>query len=148
MIDSKGEVAAIELSEMAEAVNAALEDNTPCVLATASKDGVPDIGFKGSMMVFDNDHLAYWERSRGQHLDNVRENPRVAVLYRNSERGRLHWRFYGEAELHADGDLRETIMGRVVQRELDSDPERKGIAVVVRVDRVFSSRQLIQERKA
>src|SRR5713226_305255 len=75
---------AVELTEeMAQHVNNAFTNRIPCVLATASAEGAPDIGFKGSMMVFDGEHLAYWERTRGQHLANVERNPKVAVLYHN-----------------------------------------------------------------
>ena len=52
----------IDLSQWGEAINNALEEGTPCLLASADDKGYPDIAFKGSMMVFDKDHLAWWER--------------------------------------------------------------------------------------
>jgi hypothetical protein len=134
----------IDLSGMAEAVNSALAEGTPCVVATASKDGVPDLAFKGSLMVYDDDHLAFWERGGSQTLAHLRENPRVAALYRNRERNEM-WRFYGVAELHEGDTLRQQIMARVVQPELDRDPERKGLGVLIRVDRVVG-RGMKQER--
>ena len=36
-------------------------------------------------MVFDNESLAYWERTRRQHLKNVKENPKVVVLFRDTK---------------------------------------------------------------
>ena len=63
-----------------------------CWIATANKNGEPDIGPKGSMMVFDDQSLAYWERTNRQTLQNILENPNVAVVYRNAEE-RLQWRF-------------------------------------------------------
>ena len=57
--------------DMRNLVDNALANGCPCVLATVSADGEPDIGYKGSMMVFDNESLAYWERTRRQHLKNV-----------------------------------------------------------------------------
>ena len=125
----------IDLSEMAEPINVAFAEGTPCVVATASRDGRPNLAFKGSTMVFDRDHLAFWERSHGEILADLRENPYVAVLYRNAQRGQA-WRFYGQAELHTSGTLRQEVMDRTIQAELDRDPERKGVAVVIRVDRV------------
>jgi predicted pyridoxine 5'-phosphate oxidase superfamily flavin-nucleotide-binding protein len=136
----------IDLTEMGEAVNVALAEDTPCLIATASKDGVPDIGFKGSTMVFDKEHLAFWERSHGEHIGNLRENPHIAVIYRSKQRG-SHWRFYGVAELHTDGELREQVKKRVVAEELSKDPEDKGIAVVIRVDRVLQNRVPLQARE-
>jgi general stress protein 26 len=124
---------AFDLTEYAEAINSALADGKPCNLATASPDGHPDIGFKGSMMVFDRDHLAYWERTQGGHLENLRKSPHVAVMYFNWER-QLYVRFYGEATIHEKGEQREQIMARVVEPALNYDPERKGFGVLIRVD--------------
>src|SRR5712692_8623627 len=125
----------IDLTTYAEAIAQALAEGTFCVLATAGEDGVPNIGLKGSVMVFDKDHLAYWERTRGKHLANLRGAPGAAVLYFNRERGK-YVRFFGQAELYEDGSIREQVMERTVAAELDRDPERKGIAVLIRVDRV------------
>lgn len=52
----------IELTEeMQTAVNNALADRAPCLIATASADGKPSIGYKGSMLAFTPSALAYWE---------------------------------------------------------------------------------------
>ncbi len=125
----------IDLSEMAQYVDRAHEDGLTCLVATASRDGRPDIAFKGSLMVWDRDHLAFWERAHGETLAHLRENPRIAAVYRNPSAGKA-WRFYGVSELHESGPLREQVMARTIPAELERDPERKGVAVVVRVDRV------------
>jgi uncharacterized protein len=137
----------IDLSDMAEAVNSALAEGNVCLVATASGAGMPDIAFKGSMMVWDADHLAFWERARGQTLRNLEENPQACVLYRSRERG-VGWRFFGAALLHADGSLRDAVMARTVEVELNRDPERAGVAVLIRVDRVIAGRDVIQSRGA
>lgn len=121
--------------KMRELVDNALANGCPCVLATASADGEPDIGYKGSMMVFDAEHLAYWERTRRQHLKNVLENPKVVVLFRDAKT-RVNFRFHGVATVHEQGPLRDQVMARVVEAELEKDPERKGAAVIIRVDRI------------
>lgn len=126
----------IDLTKYAENVDAALEQGKPCILATVAPDGMPDLGLKGSVLVFDKDHLAYWERTGGQHFTNVRSGSKVAVLYINFA-AQAYWRFFGEAEMHDSGDLRDRVMAKVVKPELDRDPERKGSAVVVRVDKVI-----------
>ena len=140
------EVGPINLSEWAEEINNALANNKPCMLASADGKGHPDIAYKGSMMVFDDQHLAWWERSRAEQILQVEENPNVVMFYRNTDT-RLQLRIYGAAEIHHDGPVREQVMGKTVQRELDQDPERKGFGVVVRVDRVRLGRNVVQERK-
>lgn len=123
------------IDKMREMVDSALANGYPCVLATASASGEPDIGFKGSMMIYDNESLAYWERTRRQHLKNITENPRLVVLFRDPK-SRINWRFHGVATIHEDGAIREKVMARVVKDELDKDPERKGLAVIIRVEKV------------
>jgi uncharacterized protein len=122
--------------QMRDLIDPALAKGTPCLVATASKDGTPNIGYKGSVMVFDDESLAYWERTLQGSLHNVEENPKVMVLFRDPAT-RAAWRFLGKATVHKDGALREEVMRRTVQAELDRDPERKGVAVIVKVDKVL-----------
>jgi general stress protein 26 len=120
---------------MKDLIDNALANGSPCILATVSADGEPDIGYKGSMMVFDNDSLAYWERTKRVHMKNVKENPHVVVLFRDAKT-KAAWRFHGTATLLESGPIRDQVMARTVKDELDKDPERKGAAVVIRLDKI------------
>jgi general stress protein 26 len=132
--------------QMRELVDNALANGSPCVLATVSADGEPDIGFKGSMLVFDNESLAYWERTKRVHMKNVKENPKVIVLFRDAKT-KAAWRFHGTATLHESGPIRDQVMARTVKDELDKDPERKGAAVVNSLDRITNmGGQVLQSR--
>jgi len=136
----------IDLSEWADDIDNSRMRNLTCLLVSQDPDGYPDIAFKGSMMVFDKDHLAWWERSLSEQIGQIEKNPRVTVNYRNPET-RVQLRIYGTAEIHKTGPVREQIMGRTIQAELDADPERKGYGVLMRVDRVRRGRDTIQQRK-
>ena len=132
--------------EMQEAINNALSNGTPCIVATASSDGDPNVGFKGSVMALDDSRLAYWERSRRTILEHIEENPKVVVMYRDPAT-RLAWRFYGDAIVHRDGSVRDQVMARVVQPELDRDPEREGFAIVIDVARITTlGADVLQEK--
>jgi len=132
--------------QMREMIDNALANGCPCVLATAAPDGEPDIGYKGSMMVFDNESLAYWERTKRQHLQNVSKNPNVVVLFRDPKT-RLNFRFHGRASVHEAGAVRDAVMARTVKDELDKDPEHKGAAIVIRVEKVTNlAGQVLQSR--
>jgi uncharacterized pyridoxamine 5'-phosphate oxidase family protein len=142
-------VTAIDLTEFSEIVDNARTDgergqNTGAV-ATAN-DGRPDVALKGSLMVWDTDHLAWWERGRAETEAAVRSNPRVAVMVRNIVRDRRTLRFYGEARVVDDAEVRERIWQRVSQVEKDTDPEQNGVPVLVRVDRVRAGKFDIQRR--
>jgi predicted pyridoxine 5'-phosphate oxidase superfamily flavin-nucleotide-binding protein len=122
--------------QMREEIDPALAQGHPCLVATVSEDGIPNVGYKGSVMVFDDESLAYWERTLQGTAENVQENPNVMVLFRNPT-SRAAWRFVGKATVHKESPLRDQVMARTVQAELDRDPERKGYAVIIKVDKVL-----------
>ena len=133
--------------EMRENVNNALANGISCVLATASSKGELGISFRGSMMVWDDESLAYWERSRRTALEHIEEHGKVAVMFRNPAE-RVGWKFFGTATVYRDGPMREQVMARVVQRELDLDQERQGFAVIIRLDQVTTlGDRLLMERE-
>lgn len=136
----------IELTdEMKEAIANAPAERVWVRVATAGALGIPDIAIKGSAMVWDGEHLAFWERAHGTTLQNLQENPNVCLNYFNPAK-RQAWKFFGVAELLSEGDLREKIMANTAQNELDRDPERKGIAVHIRIDRVLQGGKVLMER--
>ncbi len=132
--------------EMKELFYSALGDGMVCLVGTSSKDGWPQISPKGSVMVYDQETLAYWERSRRSAMENVGENPKVVIYYNNPDT-RTRWRFYGTATIHESGAIRDDVMSKTVQAELDRDPERQGVAVLVKIDTVGElSGNILQQR--
>ena len=115
-------------------------------LVATSNDGQPDLALKGSLMVWDKDHLAWWERSKRETLAALGVNPRVAILVRNPTRDRRALRFYGTARVVDEPELRERVWARVRQVEKDTDKDKQGVAVIVRVDRVRGGPFDIQRR--
>ncbi|MFN0095134.1 MAG: pyridoxamine 5'-phosphate oxidase family protein [Dehalococcoidia bacterium] len=132
-------------AQMRELLDRQIKDGNPALVASSSIVGQPDIAYKGSVAVLDDEHLSYWERAHGQTLSNLVENPEVCVLYRNPQQ-RVIWKFFGRAELFRTGAKRMEILARSNQLELDRDPERKGVAVLIRVDRVVQLGQVIMQR--
>jgi hypothetical protein len=123
----------------------AWDDGSPCLLATQGPDG-PNISPKGSMVVFDDQHLAYWERSKRQALANLGHDKRVCVIYANFkaqrdgilESGFL--RFYGTAEMHESGPVRDTIFKLLLPREQTHVGADTGIGVLVKIERAADVR--------
>ena len=138
MIDMNG--------EMKELMDRSHADGWSCTVGTSDKDGQPQLSLKGSVMVFDSETLAYWERAKRSALENVADNPKVVVLYNNMD-DKIRWRFYGTAEVHESGAIRDEVMARTVQAELDRDPDRLGVAVLVKVNKIAElSGTVLQER--
>lgn len=121
-------------------VNNGWDDGYPCLLATEGAHG-PNISPKGSMMIFDDDHLAYWERSKRSALENLKTDDRVCVMYANfaAQRAGLlesgFLRFYGVAQLHETGPIRDAIFARLSPREATHVGADTGIGVLIKITR-------------
>ncbi|MEX2126886.1 MAG: pyridoxamine 5'-phosphate oxidase family protein [Xanthobacteraceae bacterium] len=121
-------------------VLAAWADGHVCLLGTVGKDG-PNISPKGSMIFFDDDHLAYWERSKRKALENLGRDKRVVVVYSNMQaqrEGRVEspvLRFYGTAEIHESGPVKDAIFSKLLKREQEHDGADKGLGVLIKIER-------------
>jgi Pyridoxamine 5'-phosphate oxidase len=139
----------IDLTQFAVIVDTARTDEERALttgLVASALDGHPDIALKGSLMVWDRDHLAWWERAKRETYAAVAANPKVAVFVRNPTRDRRTLRFYGDARIVEDPGLTEQVWGRVLQVEKETDKDRQGVAVLVRVNRVRAGPYTIQQR--
>jgi len=93
-------------------------------------------------MVYDDEHLALWERGKGSTNATLREGTKVTVFLRKPQlreagippKGGIA-RFYGTAEIHTSGAAYEEIWRRLVQPEKDRDPDKKGFGVLIKVER-------------
>jgi len=142
-------VTEIDLTPFADIVDNARTDHEQGLttgLVATSNDGQPDLALKGSLMVWDKDHLAWWERAKRETLAALRMNPRVAIFVRNPTRDRRTIRFYGEARVVDDPELRERVWHRTVQVEKDTDKDKQDVADVVRIDRVRAGPFDVQRR--
>lgn len=103
------------------------------VAATASKDGIPNVGPKGSMQVVDDETLAYSEGTGQKTLRNLQENPKVAVIVvdRDSADG---YQVKGTAELLTSGDFFE----RVAKRQEERGRPRPKHVVKIRLEEIYS----------
>ena len=123
----------------------AWDDGYPCLVATVGPQG-PNITPKGSMIVFDDEHLAYWERSKRAVLDNLGQDPRVCVMYANFkaqrdgvlESGFL--RFFGSVVMHESGPVREAIFAKLLPREQTHVGADAGIGVLIKIDKAIDIR--------
>ena len=131
--------------KLRDLIISAWDDGAPCLVATQGPNG-PNISPKGSMVVFDDEHLAYWERSKKQALENLGHDQRVCVMYANfaaQRAGKLEsgfLRFYGTAELHESGPTRDAIFKLLLPREQTHAGADTGIGVLVKIERAADVR--------
>ncbi len=131
----------------------ATDDGVPCLIGTASKTGYPQISPKGSVAVFDEHTLCFWERSFRTAAAAIKENSRVVVYYRNAARTAeipyrsAAMRFHGTARIVDSGPERDRAWELTIPFEQERDPDRKGVAVLIDIDRIEElSGTIIMER--
>ena len=105
-------------------------------------NGYAQITPRGSTMVYDDQHLALWERGKGSTNKLLHDGTKVTVFLRKPalrEAGLLPKggvaRFYGTAKLHKSGAVYDKVWEKLVQPEKDRDPQKKGFAVLIKVER-------------
>ncbi len=113
-----------------------------CLVASVLPNGYAQVSPRGSTMVFDDEHLALWERGKGSTTANLTNGTKLTVFLRKPqlrEAGVLPKggvaRFYGTAQIHRSGPIYEEVWTRLVQPEKDRDPHKNGFAVLIKVDR-------------
>ena len=79
-------------------------ENNLAWITTVDKDGNLDLGPKMSMFVLDDNHLAYHERTAGQHYENLKNGSPLVIAFANHEK-KQGYRFRGNVVLHVDDDI-------------------------------------------
>lgn len=111
-----------------------------CTVGSLQPDGFVQITPRGSIMVFDDNNLAMWERGKGTTTDNMKDGDKVTVFFRKTTirellpKGGIA-RFYGVAEIHKSGPVYEEVWDRLVAPEKERDPDKKGWAVLIKLER-------------
>ena len=126
-------------------IGSAWDDGYPCLLATCGPHGPNNVP-KGSLIVFDDQHLAYWERSKRGVLENYSHSKKVCIMYANMkaqrdgiiEMGFL--RFFGTAELHESGPVKDAIFAKLLPREQTHVGADTGIGVLIKLERATDMR--------
>ena len=122
-------------------INSAFPANV-CLVGSALPNGYAQITPRGGTMVYDDDHIALWERGKGSTSANMTDGTPLTVYFRKPqlrEEGILPKggiaRLYGRAKIHKSGPVYEEVWRRLVQPEKDRDPNKAGFAVLIAVER-------------
>jgi hypothetical protein len=113
-----------------------------CLLGSVLPSGFAQITPRGGTMVYDDGHIGLWERGRGSSAAAMEDGTKLTIYFRKPslrEEGVLPLggiaRFYGTAEIYKSGPVYEEVWRRLVQPEKDRDPDKKGYAVLIAVER-------------
>ena len=111
-----------------------------CLVGTVQENGYAQITPRGSTQVYDDEHISLWERGRGSTNALLKDGTKVTVFYFNlGARDVLPMggivRLYGTATVHKSGPVYDKVWERLIPPERQWDPDKKGWAVLIAVDR-------------
>lgn len=116
-------------------VNNALANGSPLLLAAVSPEGKPQLSFRGSAQIYSDDQIGLWIRNTsGGTIEAIKSNPNVALMYRSPTTPLL--KFEGRARVATDEAERDRVFDAAPERERQSDPDRKGAAIIIDLDKV------------
>ena len=103
--------------EMSLEVKKAVAEYSPALVATADKEGKPSVSAKGSLRVIDDEHLVFADIHSPGTINNLKENPEIAVLCLNAAT-RKGCRIWGKAEVMSSGELFDQLTKEYADRNL------------------------------
>lgn len=118
------------MAKISDAVKTMIAEIRPGIIATASKDGKPNVSAKGSFRVLDDDHVIFADINSPRTIANLKENPYVSILvvHPKTLRG---CRIWGEAEILTSGPLFDQLNTEFVGKGL-----KVNHVVKIKVERV------------
>ena len=137
------------MSKIPEALHDYINDAFPqnvCLVGAVRPNGYANISPRGSVQIVDGDTLGLWDRGGRASSDALKDGDKLSVYFRDPSLSAVARggngllaaggiaRFYGVAELHTEGDAYEQVWNNMVQQERDADPDKKGFAVLIRVE--------------
>jgi hypothetical protein len=114
----------------------AIDQGKTLTAAYVDLEGKPHISFYGSTHVHADDHLALWVRNPQNALMQVIGiHPHIAFIYGDIS-SRFYATFEGQARVIDEATERDRVYDEMHPIERTFDPEKKGVAVGVHLERV------------
>ena len=113
-----------------------------CLVGSCLPDGYAQITPRGSVQVYDDDHISLWERGRGSTTGNMSDGTKLTIYYNNfalMQEGVLPIagiaRLFGKAAVHKSGPVYDKVWARLIEPEKARDPDKNGFAVLIKIER-------------
>ncbi len=106
------------MGKLSQKIKETIAEIRPGIIATASKDGKPNVSAKGSFRVLDDDHVLFGDISSPRTIANLKENPQVSVLvvHPKSMKG---CRIWGKGEILDSGEVFDQMSKEFAERNLE-----------------------------
>ena len=121
------------MAKISDALKKAVAEIKPSYVATASKDGRPNVSAKGSLRILDDQHLVFADILSPKTVKNLKENPYASILGLDPAT-RKGWRVWGKTvEIANSGDLFE----KFVQEYASKGKVNHVVTILVEEELVF-----------
>jgi len=121
--------------EMKALINNSYDNRTPMVVVYVDEDGQPSMSLRGTVQAWSDTQIALWARTTSNMPQHVKDRPRMTLWYRDAAT-RTTLQFRGRAHQDDDQQVRDLVFDRSPANEQAADPERKGVVLIVDLDRI------------
>ncbi len=123
------------MAKMTERIIEILEKQAPAALATATKDGIPNVVPVNAKKVLDDETILISDQFLNKTLKNVQENPRVAVTAWDKLEG---YQLKGVVTIETSGQRFEETAQWIEERgkRINISLKSKGI-LIVKIEEIY-----------
>ncbi len=105
------------MAKLTEEAKKAIGAVRPSMVATASRNGKPNVSAKGSLRILDDEHVIFADVASPRTIANIKENPQVAVICLDAAT-RKGCRIWGRGEVLSSGALFDKIAAELAGRNM------------------------------
>jgi hypothetical protein len=106
------------MAKLTEETKKIIAEHGPALIATASKQGEPNVSVKGSFRVLDDEHVVFADIASPRTMANLRENPQLAAIVFDPAT-RKGCRIWGKAEIVDSGDLFDSMSAEFAAMKME-----------------------------
>ena len=106
------------MAKLTEEAKKIIGERGPALIATASKEGKPNISVKGSFRVLDDEHVVFADIASPRTMANLRENPQISAIVLDPAT-RKGCRIWGKAEIVESGALFDSMSAEFAARKIE-----------------------------
>ena len=121
------------MAKISQEVKAMIAEIRPGIIATAGKDGKPNVSAKGSFRVLDDEHVIFADINSPRTIANLKENPYMSALVVHP-RTLKGCRIWGKSEIMTSGPLFDQLNKEFIEKGL-----KVNHVVKIKIDKVQDS---------
>jgi len=124
----------LKMAKMSKEMMEFIKSARPAFVATASKNGVPNVAPKGNLNVIDEETLLFADLIPGKTRNNIAENPNVSIAFVDPKT-REGYQIKGRAQPIKSGEIYDETCKKVAA--LPMKLPKPDAAVVIKIQEVY-----------